>query len=141
MQAKAAEPAFWRRREVLLLVLLGIGVPLAYVFCTRQIWEDYFITFRHGQNLCEGKGLVYNPGERVHGFTSPIGVLLPTLCYIATGQQGYLSALWLFRVFCIAAFVGGGLLVLHRISQATTSLWTRYAFVFLYALEAKAVAF
>lgn len=141
MQVEGAEISFWRRREVLLLIVLGIAVPLAYVLYTKQIWEDYFITFRHGRNLCEGKGLVYNEGERVHGFTSPIGVLLPVLGYLVTGQHGYLPALWLFRIFCLAAFVGGGLLVLHRIGQATRSRWTLYAFVFLYTLEAKAVAF
>ena len=51
-------------------------VPTAYTLYTNHIWEDFFITFRHSQNLCEGKGLVYNEGERVHGFTSPLGVLL-----------------------------------------------------------------
>src|SRR5579871_1010837 len=44
-------------------------VPLGYAAYTGHIWEDYFITFRYSQNLVEGQGLVYNPGERVHGFT------------------------------------------------------------------------
>ena len=51
--------------------------PLGYALYTDHIWEDFFITFRHSENLARGDGLVYQPGERVHGFTSPLGVLLP----------------------------------------------------------------
>jgi hypothetical protein len=64
-----------------LFAVVAVLVPLLYALYTGHIWEDYFITFRHSQNLCEGHGLVYRPGERVHGFTSPLGTLLPALCY------------------------------------------------------------
>lgn len=33
-------------------------------------FEDSYITFRYARNLADGHGLVYNPGERVEGFTS-----------------------------------------------------------------------
>ena len=53
-------------------------VPLLVVLFTRiAVWavmplcaEDAYITFRYAQNLVFGNGLVYNPGERVMGFTS-----------------------------------------------------------------------
>src|SRR5437763_1345346 len=90
------------------LGLLCAAVALGYALYTQQAWEDFFITFRHSCNLCEGNGLVYNPGERVHGFTSPLGVLLPALCYLVTGKTSWLGALWLFRVVSIAAFAAGG---------------------------------
>jgi hypothetical protein len=32
--------------------------------------DDAFISFRYARNLVEGHGLVYNPGERVEGYTS-----------------------------------------------------------------------
>src|SRR5437868_3644445 len=79
-------------------ILAAALVPLAYAWYTNHIWEDFFITFRHSQNLCEGHGLVYQPGERVHGFTSPLGTLVPAFCHTFTGQVSYLRALWLFRV-------------------------------------------
>src|SRR5437899_2242148 len=54
-------------------------VPLILLLATRGVaWasiplpaEDAFITYRYALNLALGHGLVYNPGERVMGFTSP----------------------------------------------------------------------
>lgn len=132
----------WRAKETLAFVLLACAVPLWYTLYTKHIWEDFFITFRHSQNLCEGNGLVYNPGERVHGFTSPLGVLLPALCYVATGSQSYLPALWAFRLLSIAAFCAGGVLVLKSLRNAgLTHPLILAAFTLLYAFESKGVAF
>jgi hypothetical protein len=44
---------------------------------TGQIWEDFLITLRISHNAAVGNGLVFTLGERIHGFTSPINVLLP----------------------------------------------------------------
>ncbi|MEM7048294.1 MAG: hypothetical protein AAF604_01485 [Acidobacteriota bacterium] len=42
--------------------------------------DDFFITFRYAQNLSEGHGFVFNPGERVFGTTAPgLGLLLALL--------------------------------------------------------------
>ena len=106
--------------DMALFVLLAMLVLFGYAFYTGHVWEDFLITFRHSQNLCEGNGLVYRPGERVHGFTSPLGTLLPALCHLATGQRSYLAALWLFRVMSALAFVGAGLLLLRAVGEAGT---------------------
>ena len=39
---------------------------------TRYFWldDDQMITMRYARNLAEGHGLVWNPGERVEGYTS-----------------------------------------------------------------------
>lgn len=125
-----------------LLVLLGVFIPLFYLRQTDHVWEDYFITFRHSQNLVEGRGLLYNPGQLpVHGFTSPLGTLLPALCYGLTGRRSYLPALWLFRLFGLAAFVGGGLLVWRRLARPPARALAGSAFVLMYVLDVKAVAF
>src|SRR5947209_11944763 len=73
--------------------LVAVALAIAYALATQHVWEDYFITFQHSRNLAEGRGLVYTPGERVHGFTSPMGVLLPALCYLATGRGSDVPAL------------------------------------------------
>ncbi|MDQ2800951.1 MAG: hypothetical protein M3Y13_15065 [Armatimonadota bacterium] len=53
-----------------LLLLLG-----AYsVFCVTT--DDPFITYRYAANLLAGHGPVFNIGERVEGFTSPLHLLL-----------------------------------------------------------------
>jgi hypothetical protein len=133
---------FARNKDVVFLAIFGSVVPLGYALYTQHIWEDFFITFRHSQNLCEGHGLVYNVGERVHGFTSPLGVLLPAFFYSITGQTSYLPALWLFRILSIVAFVVGGALVLRSLkTEGNNRRLIQYAFIGLYVLEAKAVAF
>jgi arabinofuranosyltransferase len=38
--------------------------------------DDAFISFRYARNLALGHGLVYNPGERVEGFSNPLWVFL-----------------------------------------------------------------
>ena len=126
----------------LLWLAAVVAVPLAYVLYTQHIWEDYFITFRCSRNLCLGRGLVYNVGERVHGFTSPLGVLLPAAAYWLFAQDSYLPALWVFRVASIVAFAGGGLLLLRRLGQEHRgSAWPGLFFGLLYLLDVKAVAF
>ena len=33
-------------------------------------WDDSYIVFRYAQNFAEGLGMVFNPGQRVEGYTS-----------------------------------------------------------------------
>jgi hypothetical protein len=41
--------------------------------------DDAFISFRYAKNLADGHGLVFNVGERVWGFTSPLQTLVLAL--------------------------------------------------------------
>ena len=123
---------------------LAALVPLCYTLYTHHIWEDFFITFRCSRNLAEGNGLVYEAGKRVHVFTSPLGVLLPAMCYRLTGLSGYESALWLFRIlFCIPAFVLGGVFVVRIMysEYREKSLVPVAAAGLFYLLDVKAVMF
>jgi hypothetical protein len=119
-----------------------LGVPLAYAIYTNHAWEDFFITFRHSRNLVEGHGLVYQPGERVHGFTSPLNVLLPALTYWLTGSTSFQPALWLYRVLSIAALAAGGAALLGALRQSTAAWWPAILFAALaLSLEPKIVMF
>lgn len=42
----------------------------------RWTVDDAYITLRYAQNLAQGHGLVYNPGERVEGYTGILWTLL-----------------------------------------------------------------
>src|SRR5262249_9325896 len=114
---------------------------LVFAAYTRHAWEDYWITFRASRNLATGHGLVFTPGERLHTFTSPVGVLLPAGLSWLTGNTSDDLVLWLFRLASIAALGAAVvcllrvLLVLqrHRISTLLT--------VALIALDAKTVDF
>jgi hypothetical protein len=91
----------------------GYTVLLALLLTlyTQNVWEDYYITFRSSQNLAAGEGLVYHPGERLHTFTSPLGVLLPALTSVLTGNRSDEAALWLFRIMCLGALGGAAALL------------------------------
>lgn len=65
-------------------VILGIAVAacllrLFYWHYTGRTWEDALISLLHSENAGRGLGLThYHPGyPPVHGFTSPLSVLIP----------------------------------------------------------------
>jgi hypothetical protein len=49
-------------------VLLAVG----HAWALAWLSDDAFISFRYARNLVEGHGLVFNPGERVEGYTNPL---------------------------------------------------------------------
>src|SRR3954464_8789013 len=109
------------RRTGAVIFIAACLICLGYTFCANQTWEDSLITLRHGENLLKGEGLTYNVGTRVHGFTSPINVLLLTFCHFATGQSSYVVTLWLYRVFSIAAFAASAALLLKAVHETPPS--------------------
>jgi hypothetical protein len=117
-------------------------VALVYSVVVNHIWEDYFITFRHSQNLCDGNGLVYNVDDRLHGFTSPLGTLLPAVCYFVTGKVSWEAAFWMFRIISIIAFaVGCGFLVKSFRASVPSYALSPTAIALLYVFDVKAVEF
>jgi len=75
------------RRAVIWVSALLAGVALAFAVwrAVRLAWlaDDSFISFRYAWNLVHGRGLVYNAGEYVEGYTN----LLWTLLLPALGRQ------------------------------------------------------
>ena len=62
--------------------------------------EDQLIVLRYARNLVEGNGLVYNVGERVMGFTTPLWTLLSTL-FVAFGGDNAPTWQNAFGVCCL----------------------------------------
>jgi len=136
-------PSEMPQQLLLGLVALAFAVPLIYALFTDHIWEDSFITLRISENLLKGNGLTFNPPGLVHGFTSPINVLLLAACSYVTGQTSYEATFWLYRMFCAAAFAGGMALLARRIWSATPAhpkLCT-VVFALLYIFDLKMVTF
>ncbi len=79
------------------LALLGY---LAYV--SRFLTYDAFISFRYARNLLEGHGLVWNPGERVEGYSNFLWVLELAAIWAATGVPPEDAVWWLSAAFTIA---------------------------------------
>jgi arabinofuranosyltransferase len=68
----------WVLASLLLLLLL-------LAWSLRFIQDDAFISFRYAHNLVLGEGLVWNPGERVEGYTN----FLWTLAIAAGLRTGF----------------------------------------------------
>ena len=80
-----------------------VAIAVACVLFIAGMWragalawicDDAFVSLRYAQNLVAGHGLVYNPGERVEGYTN----LLWTLALagaLAVGAPDVASAEWL----------------------------------------------
>jgi hypothetical protein len=65
--------------RVLVPALLLVATVAAFASNVRHyafLSDDAFISFRYAAHLVEGQGLVWNPGERVEGYTNFLWVLL-----------------------------------------------------------------
>ncbi len=62
-----------------------------WAYQLRWVGDDAFISFRYARNLVEGHGLVFNPGERVEGYTNFLWTLLMAGA-IALGQSPILAS-------------------------------------------------
>lgn len=107
------------QKESRLILLFAILVALALRFYLYNsigyAADDALITLRYAENLSQGKGLVYNEGERVLGTTTPLLALLTAalLPFRIDGVQAFFilnqvadlaTAFFLYRFFRDALF-------------------------------------
>ena len=94
----------------LLFILIIIVIYFRFRLC--QITDDAFITYTYARNLAEGNGLVYNPGERVMGFTS----ILYTLLLAGFYYLGF-HKLWFISLILDCLFIPAILLILREMTN------------------------
>ena len=123
--------------------------------------DDMMISMRYARNLAEGSGLVWNPGERVEGYTNflwtvvmagvhllphsdaTISLLVKGLNFVLTGATIWLSVRFL-RIFAPRSLVATPLLLVLMVTCGDVLLWSVWGFevallgllnlVFLYRL-------
>jgi len=129
MASDRQRPARWQR--VALPAMIAALVLLAWL--NRFIQDDAFISFRYAHNLARGLGLVWNPGERIEGYTSFLWTLVMAVPHVAGanpvafsfGLGLVLFGISLYLTYRVAALVlgspGRGLL-------AVLLLGTNYTF-------------
>ncbi len=71
----------------------------------RVVIDDSYITYRYARNLVRGEGLVYNPGERVEGYTNFLWVLFSS-AFLAVGANPFVGT----RAIGLIAFMLSALL-------------------------------
>ena len=126
--------------------LLGAAllVPWLFIAITGQVWEDFLITYRHSQNLIDGEGMLFNPGEKIHGFTSVINTLLPAFFGWITGADDYVVPLWMYRTVSWVALSSVILLAAGLIREGVETHWQKGLLIVLpvlLVLEIKVTAF
>jgi hypothetical protein len=103
-----------RRRAILAVYVIGTlgfaALALHRVWSLSYPFDDAFISFRYADNLARGRGVVYNPGEPVEGYTNFLWVLL-TAGGITLGLDPLDVALFLGKAAFVASVVGCALLI------------------------------
>ncbi len=122
MKKKDKKPIIKRKIHLISLLLtnpyvyLSIIIPVfllhAYHFRFFMI-DDAFTSFRYAKNLVNGQGLVYNPGERVEGYTNFLWTLIIAI-FMKMGFQperlsqvlgSIFAGLSIFLVFLISSLL------------------------------------
>jgi hypothetical protein len=123
-----------------------VGLIAALVLAACLMWplrgyltDDTFIHLRYAEHLSRGEGLVFNPGERVYGCTSPLWVAL-----LADGMALGLDGVWTAKILgAIATFASIGLflqlmrrtLVTPAVRALATVAWGGHAWMARWAMS------
>ncbi|NCQ34688.1 hypothetical protein GW813_06350, partial [bacterium] len=102
-----------RRLRALFLFLIVLG----FADAARRAWlcDDAFISFRYAEHLAAGRGLVFNPGEYVQGFTNPLlTLMLAALVKLGLPMEGSAIGVGL------AAFAGTLALLVRHAKRASS---------------------
>ena len=110
----------WKQAEIGLYVLAAVAA-----WIVRFVQDDAFITYRYARNLARGNGLVFNPGERVEGYTN----FLWTLMHVIPEKLGWSSPIF-SQVIGIALMVATVAVTLRLARR----LFSSQSFGFLVAL-------
>lgn len=115
----------------------GLATRLWLIFGWRFLEEDALITLRYARNLWEGNGFVYNPGERVMGFTSPLWTILVSPI---VGTMPIPAARVALTLLCLTLYAGA-CAVLLRLARSGLALgpWGTVVFFAFLSLEPRLV--
>jgi hypothetical protein len=117
----------------IVLIALALLLRLLWIAYTDFIYEDAFITFRYAQQIAEGNGFVYNPGERVYGTTTPLFTLLLAGWLLIPGTEVVAGA----RLIGLASSIGTLFLLLVTLRRIQTTQLQQLLVVGLIGLSSK----
>ena len=115
-----------------------IADAAVYVIALLGAWwlhfsqDDAFISYRFARNLAQGRGLVFNPGEPVEGYTN----FAWTLVHAVPEYMGWSSPM--FSMFLGMAVMVGVIAVTHRLALHLFDRRRGLAFMAIAALVANA---
>src|SRR5688572_4968688 len=103
----AAKLLRWLRRELPALSVVTLGAVVLLVHADRYMpffADDSFISMRYAERLLEGKGLTWNDGERVEGYSNLLWVL--ALAFVSAFGIDMLLAARALGVACFVVCMG-----------------------------------
>lgn len=107
------------REKVILLLIIAIFV--VHTLSMNFTQDDAFISYRYVRNFLDGHGLVFNPGERVEGYTNFLWIIILSIF----GQLG-LNIIIVSKVLGVAA----GAMTLFLVHQISNSFFQKRAWPF-----------
>lgn len=129
-------------RKIYIPIFISVfACPLLFALYSNHTWEDWYITYRASKNLAIGNGLVFNPGERLHSFTSPLGTLIPALLNYITGNISDALVIWLFRLLNCTLLACSALLLVQIARATALASFATLILVSLFAIDARIVDF
>jgi arabinofuranosyltransferase len=84
------------------------------LFC---LFDDAMVSMRYGWNLVHGQGLVWNPGERVEGYTNLLHTLLMAVFILLFGKVNAVLAVQVAGVVALVVNALFGLRIAERMSR------------------------
>lgn len=99
-------------------VYLLVGLYLVFVLRAGVLSDDAYITFRTSENLMNGRGLTWNPAERVQAYTHPPWMFLLSGAFAIT-REVYYTTIAVSTAVSLAAVL---LLVRNVASSASAAL-------------------
>ncbi|MFP6618826.1 MAG: hypothetical protein VB877_05730 [Pirellulaceae bacterium] len=96
---------------VLLLAISHLGL---FAWFSTYTAEDAYIVYRYSENLVDGNGLVFNPGEPVSALTSPLHALICSGLYAITGESAWTNKIFAALLHLACTYVAVKLIRLDR---------------------------
>ena len=102
-------PALWGVLATVLVALMLLDARGTFIAdkLVFHVEDDAMISMRYARNLVNGAGLVYNPGERVEGYTDFLWVVVMAVAHLIA-PAGLTSGL----ILLVNAAMGGAAVVL-----------------------------
>ncbi len=108
------------KRSALASTLLVTGFLAVPVFGREpHLYDDAFITMRYARNFVAGNGLVYNPGERVLGTSTPLFAGILAVPGVVLGPDAIPA---ISVAIGLAALLASALLLLRLLSPGASAL-------------------
>jgi arabinofuranosyltransferase len=101
------------------VLALTLGLSLLHQLLFATVTEDALVSFRYAVNIADGNGPVFNPGERVEGYTNFLWLVLIALPRAAFGADVQTTAV-VFGIFSALGCVLLSYFLVNRVVVAAT---------------------